>query len=130
MNKFFDCRLCSFFDIRVKLNLFNVNDLSLNNITTIKIHDINSNREDDFLIIVDFKCEVNSKLIRIYNYHDQDYNNSNIVYDSDNNNDFKATYNCDSDSDNDLSLFNNIVKNCNIDDECTTEFEETRSFLY
>ena len=69
MNEFFDCKLCSLFDIRVKLNLFNIDDLSLSVTTTIKDHDTNSNREDDTLMTVDFNCEVNSKFIRIHDHH-------------------------------------------------------------
>lgn len=47
MSEFFDYKLCSFFDIKVKLNLFNIDDLNLSDIITIKDHDTNNNREDD-----------------------------------------------------------------------------------
>ena len=130
MSEFFDCRLCFFFDIRVKLDLFNMNNFSLNDITTIEDHDTNSNREENTLIIVDFDCEVDNKLIKLHDHDNKDYNESNIAYDSDNNNDFNTIYDDDDDSDNDLSLRNNVDENCDTDDECTAEFKETRSFLY
>jgi len=66
MGGFFGCRLCSLFDIRVKLNLLNVDDLSLSDTTTIRDHDTNSNREDDTLIMIDSGCGVDSKPGREY----------------------------------------------------------------
>jgi len=130
MSEFFDCRLCSLFDIRVKLDLLNIDDLSLSDTKTIEVHDTNSNREDDILMIVDSDCEVDSKLIRVYDHDDEGYSDSNTAYDSDSDNDSNTTYDGDDDSDSDLSLRNNIDENCDTDDECTAEFEETRSFLY
>ena len=125
MSEFFNCRLCSLFDIRVKLDLLNINDLSLSDTTTIEDHDMNSNREENTLMIVDSDCEVDSKLIRLHDHDDEYYSDSNIDYDSDSNNDSNTTYDDDDDSDNDLSLRNNVDENCNTDDECTAEFEET-----
>jgi hypothetical protein len=130
MSEFFDCRLCSLFDIRVKLDLLNINDLSLSDTTTIEDHDTNSNREENTLMIVDSDCGVDSKLIRLHDHDDEDYSDSNIAYDSDSDNDSNTTYDDDDDSDSDLSLRNNVDENCDTDDECTAEFEETRSFLY
>ena len=130
MSEFFDCRLCFLFDIRVKLNLLNINDLSLSNTTMIEDHHMNSNHEENTLMIVDSDCEVDSKLIRHHDHDDEDYSDSNITYDSDSDNDFNTTYDDDDDSDNDLSLRNNVDENCDTNDECTAEFKETRLFLY
>ena len=130
MSEFFNCRLCSLFDIRVKLDLLNINDLSLSNTTTIEDHHMNSNREENTLMIVDSDCEVDSKLIRHHDHDDEDYSDSNIAYDSDSDNDSNTTYDDDDDSGSDLSLRNNVDEDCDTDDECTAEFEETRSFLY
>jgi len=130
MGEFFDCRLCSLFDIRVKLDLLNIDDLSLSDSKTIEDHDTNSNREDDTLMIVDSDCGVDSKPTRVYDHDDEGYSDSNTTYDSDSDNDSNTAYDGDDDSDSDLSLRNNIDENCDTDDECTAEFEETRSFLY
>ena len=130
MGEFFDCRLCSLFDTRVKLDFPNINDLSLSDTTTIEDHDMNSNRKEDTLMIVNFDCEVDSKPTRLHDHDDEDYSDSDTAYDSDNNNDSNTAYDDDSDSDDDLSLRNNIVEDCGTDDECTAGSEETRSFLY
>jgi len=130
MSEFFDCRLCSLFDTRVKLDLLNIDDLSLSDSKTIEDHDTNSNREDDTLMIVDSDCGVDSKPIRVYDHDDEDYSDSNTAYDSDSDNDSNTAYDGDDDSDSDLSLRNNIDEDCDTDDECTAESEETRSFLY
>ncbi len=130
MSEFFDCRLCFLFDIRVKLDLLNINDLSLSDTTTIEDHDMNSNHEENTLMIVDSDCEVDSKLIRLHDHDDEDYSDSNIAYDSDSDNDSNTTYDDNDDSDSDLSLRNNVDENCDTDDECTAEFKETQLFLY
>ncbi len=118
MGGFFGCRLCSLFDTRVKLDLPNIDDLSLSDSKTIEDHDTNSNREDDILMIVDSDCGVDSKPTRVYDHDDEGYSDSNTAYDG------------DGDSDSDLSLRNNIDEDCDTDDECTAGSEETRSFLY
>ena len=130
MSEFFDYRLCFFFDIKVKLDLLNINNFSLSDTTTIEDHDTNSNREENILMIVDFNCEVNSKFIRLHDYDDEDYNDSNIACDNNSDNDFNTTYDDNDDSDSDLSLRNNVNKDCDINNKYTAEFEETRSFLY
>ncbi len=76
-------------------------------------------------MIVNSDCEVDSKLIRLHDHDDEDYSDSNIAYDSDSDNDSNTTYDDDDDSDSDLSLRNNVDENCDTDDECTAEFEET-----
>ncbi len=80
MSEFFDCKLCSLFNIRVKLDLLNIDDLSLSDTTTIEDHDMNSNHEDDIWMIVDSDCEVDSKLIRLHDHDDENYSKFNIVY--------------------------------------------------
>ncbi len=130
MSGFFNYKLCSLFDIRVKLNLLNINDLSLSDTITIKDHDTNSNRKENTLMIIDSDCEVNSKLIKLHDHDDKGYSDFNIAYDNDSDNDFNTAYDGDDDSDSNLSLRNNIAENCDTDDECTVKFEETRSFLY
>ena len=130
MSEFFNCRLCFFFNIKVKLDLFSINNFSLNNTTTIEDHNTNSNREKNTLMIVDSNCEVDNKFIKFHDYNNKDYSDFNIAYDSDSNNDFNTTYNDDDNSDSDLSLRNNVNENCDTDDEYTAEFKETRSFLY
>ena len=81
-------------------------------------------------MIVDSDCEVNNKLIKVHNHDDEDYNESNIAYNSDSNNDFNTAYDDNNNNDSDLSLSNNIVEDCDTDNKCIAEFEETRSFLY
>ncbi len=130
MGEFFDCRLCSLFDTRVKLDLPNINDLNLSDTTTIGDHDTNSNREENIVMIVDFDCEVDSKFTRLHDHDDEGYSDSNTTYDSDSDNDSNMAYDDDDDSDSNLSLRNNVDENCDIDDECTARFEETWSFLY
>ncbi len=130
MSEFFDCRLCSLFNIKVKLDLLNINDFSLSDTTMIEDHDTNSNHEENTLMIVDSDCEVDSKLIRLHDHDVEDYSNSNITYDSNSDNDFNTTYDNNDDSNNDLSLHNNVDENCNTDDECIAEFKEIQSFLY
>ncbi len=83
MGEFFDCRLCSLFDTRVKLDFPNINDLSLSDTTTIEDHDMNSNRKEDTLMIVNFDCEVDSKPTRLHDHDDEGYSDSNTTYDSD-----------------------------------------------
>lgn len=61
MGGFFGCRLCSLFDTRVKLVLPNIDDLSLSDTKTIGDDDMNSNCEDDTLMIVDSDCGIDSK---------------------------------------------------------------------
>ena len=130
MSGFFGCRLCSLFDIRVKLDISNIDDLSLNDIKITEDRGINSNRVDDNLMIVDSDCEINSMLKTIHDRDDEGYSDSNIPCESESDNDSNIAYDRDSDSDSDLSLFYNINDDCDTDNECTAEFEETRSFLY
>jgi len=130
MGGFFGCRLCSLFDTRVKLDLPNIDDLSLSDTTTIGDHDTNSNREDDTWMVVDSDCGVDSKPTRLHDHDGEGYSESNTAYDSDSDNDSNTAYDGDGDSDSDLSLGNNIAEDCDTDDECTAGSEETRSFLY
>ena len=81
-------------------------------------------------MIVNSNCEVDNKFIKLYDHDNKNYKESNIAYNSNSDNDFNTTYNNDDNSDSDLSLNNNIAENCDIDNKCTAEFEETRSFLY
>ncbi len=91
---------------------------------------MNSNREENTLMIINSDCEINNKLIKLYDHDDKDYNDFNTIYNNDSDNDFNTTYDDDDNSDSDLSLRNNVNENYNTNDECTAEFEETRSFLY
>jgi len=102
----------------------------LSDTTTIGDYDINSNCKKNTLIIVDSDCEVDSKPTRLYNYNNKDYSDSNTTYNSNSDNDSNTTYNNSDNSGSNLSLRKNVDKNCNIDNKCTAESEETRSFLY
>ena len=98
MGGFFGCRLCSLFDTRVKLDLPNVDDLSLSDTTMIRDHDTNCNREDDTLMMVDSGCGFDSKPTMLYDHDGEGYSDSNTAYDSDSNNDSNTAYDGDSDS--------------------------------
>ena len=125
MSGFFGYRLCPLFDIRVKLNLPNINDLSLSDTTTIKDHDTSNNHEDDILMIINSDYEVNNKFIRVYNYNDEGCNDFNIVYNNDNDNNFNIIYNDDNNNNSNLSLCNNINENYDTDNKCIIKFKKT-----
>ncbi len=89
---------------------------------------MNSNCEDDILMIVDSDCGIDSKPNTVHDNDSGGYSDSNTAYDSESDNNSNTTY--DGDSDSDLSLLYNIDDDCDTDDECTAGSEETRSFLY
>ncbi len=58
----------SFFDTKVKLDFSNINNLNLSNTTTIKDYNTNNNCKKNILIIVNFDCEVNSKIASLLSF--------------------------------------------------------------
>ena len=124
MGVLFGCRLCTLFDTRVKLDLPNIDDLSLDD-KVVRVDGANSKLRDQNSMVFDFDCESN-KPRRIHNNNDNSCSDAKIAYNSQG--DCDSDVNGDSDSDSN-SLYD-LDGNSDTDDECTAGSEETRSFLY
>lgn len=125
MGAFFDCRLCSLFDTRVKLDLPNIDDISLNDSKVFRENNANSKFKDDNWMIFNPDCDSN-KLRMIRNSDDNSCDDKTACGSEEDGNSDTSYDDNDSDSN---SLYE-VGGNNDTDDECTAKSEETRSFLY
>ena len=114
------------FDIRIKFDPPDIDDLSLNDDKVVRDNSANSKLKNDNSMIFDLCCDSN-KLIKIHNSKDDSSSDAKTACGSEENYDPNTAYD-DSDSDSD-SLFE-LDDNSDTNDECTADSEETRSFLY
>ena len=127
MGAFFGCRLCSLFDTRVKLDLPNIDDISLNDSKVFRENSANSKFKDDNWMVFNPDCDIN-KLRMIHDSKDDSSSDDMTACGSEEDGNSDTPYDDDSDSDSN-SLYE-VGGNSDTDDECTAGFEETRSFLY
>lgn len=127
MNAFFDCRFCSLFDIKIKLDLFNVDDISFNDNKMLKDNNTNNKFKNDILMIFNLDCD-NNKFKMIRNNKNDNNNKDKTVCDDEKNDNSNIFY--DDDNDNDSISFYEIDDNNDTNDECIAKFEKTRLFFY
>ena len=128
MNAFFGCRLCSLFDIRVKLDLPNIDDISLNDSKVLRDNSTNNKLKDDILMTFNPDCDSNKLRMTRNSNNDSSSDDDKTACGDEEDGNLNTPYDDDSDSDSN-SLYE-VGSNSDTDDECTAGFEETRSFLY
>lgn len=115
MGSFFNYKLCSLFNIKVKFKFFNINKLGLNAFEMTEDHNI--------LKAVKFHYKTDNTFKMIHNNSDEGYNNLITTYNSVNNNNSDTAYDDDCDNINDSDSFD-INDDCSTDNKCTAESKE------
>jgi len=110
---FFDCQLYFLFDTRVKFDDSDNSNIFIDKIVIAIVSELRKNTKDIYIN-------------KINNSKNNSNNNTRKSIDTID----EVDSNSNNNSDNDFDLSCNYSKNCETDNDCYTELEETRSFLY